>query len=56
MLLLPHVAEVTFRIEEGILREAMTELTRMRGDSDPENPGIRRIGVNLYAKHLAASS
>jgi 2-keto-3-deoxy-6-phosphogluconate aldolase len=45
-----YIAEVTFRIEEGILREAMTELTRMRADGDPENPMILGVGsiVNPY--------
>lgn len=38
-----YVAEVTFRIDEGMLREAMSELTKIRAKSDPENPMI--LGV-----------
>ena len=50
-----YVAEVTFRIEEGILREAMTELTRMRGDSDPENPMILGIGSIINPRELESA-
>ena len=39
-----YVAEVTFRIEEGILREAMSELTLVRAKSDPDDPMILGVG------------
>jgi len=50
-----YVAEVTFRIEEGVLREAMTELTRMRADSDPENPMILGIGSIINPRELESA-
>lgn len=45
-----YVAEVTFRIEEGILREAMSELAKMRAESDPENSILLGVGsvINPY--------
>ncbi|MGQ9610733.1 MAG: hypothetical protein ACUVWN_15665 [bacterium] len=47
-----YVAEVTFRIEEGILREAMAELTRMRAESDPNNPLILGVGSVINPHEL----
>jgi len=47
-----YVAEVTFRIEEGILREAMSELVKMRSESDPENPMILGVGSVINPKEL----
>jgi len=50
-----YIAEVTFRIEEGILREAMNELTRMRAESDPDNPLLLGIGSVINPKELDAA-
>lgn len=47
-----YVAEVTFRIEEGILREAMSELVKMRSESDPDNPMILGVGSVINPKEL----
>jgi 2-keto-3-deoxy-6-phosphogluconate aldolase len=47
-----YVAEVTFRIEEGMLREAMSELTKIRAESDPENPMILGVGSVINPKEL----
>jgi 2-keto-3-deoxy-6-phosphogluconate aldolase len=49
------VAEVTFRIEEGILREAMIELTRMRAESDPENPMLLGVGSIINPRELESA-
>ena len=43
-----YVSEVTFRIEEGILREAMSELTQIRAKSDPGDPMF--LGVPSLVK------
>ncbi|MEK7395540.1 MAG: bifunctional 4-hydroxy-2-oxoglutarate aldolase/2-dehydro-3-deoxy-phosphogluconate aldolase [Candidatus Poribacteria bacterium] len=50
-----YVAEVTFRIEEGILREAMSELTKMRSESDPENPMLLGIGSVINPHELESA-
>ena len=47
-----YVAEVTFRIDEGMLREAMNELTKIRAESDPENPMILGVGSVINPKEL----
>ncbi len=39
-----YVAEVTFRIEEGLLREAMVELVKLQADSPADNPFILGVG------------
>jgi len=49
------VAEVTFRIDEGILREGMSELTRMRVAAPPENPLILGVGSVINPKELSAA-
>jgi len=50
-----YVAEVTFRIEEGILREAMSELKRMRAGSDPEDPMILGVGSIINPRELESA-
>lgn len=50
-----YVAEVTFRIEEGILREAMSELTRMRAESDPDDPMILGVGSIINPRELESA-
>jgi len=50
-----YVAEVTFRIEERILREAMSELTRMRAESDPDNPMILGVGSIINPRELESA-
>ena len=47
-----YVAEVTFRIDEGMLREAMSELTKIRAESDPENPMILGVGSVINPEEL----
>jgi 2-keto-3-deoxy-6-phosphogluconate aldolase len=49
------VAEVTFRIDEQILREGMSELTKMRAESDPENPMILGVGSVINPKELESA-
>jgi 2-keto-3-deoxy-6-phosphogluconate aldolase len=46
------VAEVTFRIDESLLREAMSELTKMRAESDPENPMVLGVGSVINPHEL----
>jgi 2-keto-3-deoxy-6-phosphogluconate aldolase len=50
-----YVAEVTFRIDEGMLREAMSELTRMRGESDPDDPMLLGVGSVINPDELEAA-
>ncbi len=49
------VAEVTFRIEEGILREAMQELVKRREKSPADNPFLLGIGSVINPKELDAA-
>ena len=51
-----YVAEVTFRIEEGILREAMSELTLIRAKSDPDDPMILGVGSVISPKELESAT
>jgi len=50
-----YVAEVTFRIEEGMLREAMSELTAMRAESDPDDPMLLGVGSIINPHELEAA-
>ncbi len=50
-----YVAEVTFRIEESMLREAMSELTRMRAKSDPDDPMLLGVGSIINPRELDAA-
>lgn len=49
------VAEVTFRIEEGILREAMGELVKVRAESPPDNPFVLGVGSVINPSELDAA-
>lgn len=46
------VAEITFRIEEGILREAMQELVKVRAESPPERPFVLGVGSVINPREL----
>ena len=50
-----YVCEVTFRIEEGILREAMAELTLIRAKSDPQDPMLLGVGSIINPHELEAA-
>lgn len=50
-----YVAEVTFRIEEGILREAMSELTRIRLESNPDDPMLLGVGSVINPHELESA-
>ena len=50
-----YVSEVTFRIEEGILREAMSELTLIRAKSDPDDPMLLGVGSIINPRELEAA-
>lgn len=50
-----YVSEVTFRIEEGILREAMNELTNIREESDPADPMLLGVGSIINPRELDAA-
>ena len=47
-----YVPEVTFRIDEGILKEAMGELIRMRTESKPDDPMIIGVGSIINPHEL----
>ena len=49
------VAECTFRIEEGILREGMQELVKMRAESPAENPFVLGVGSVINPKELESA-
>jgi len=49
------VAECTFRIEEGILREGMQELVKLRAQSLAENPFILGVGSVINPKELGSA-
>ena len=49
------VAEVTFRIEAEILREAMQELVKLREESPPENPFLLGVGSVINPKELESA-
>ena len=50
-----YVAEVTFRIEEALLREAMVELVKIRADSPADNPFILGVGSVINPQELDAA-
>jgi len=50
-----YVSEVTFRIEEGILREAMSELTVIRAESDPDDPMLLGVGSVINPRELESA-
>ena len=47
-----YVAEVTFRIEEEMLREAMSELTLIRAKSNPDDPMLLGVGSIINPHEL----
>jgi len=49
------VAEVTFRIEEEILREAMTELRPLQAEAPPDNPFVLGVGSVINPGELDAA-
>lgn len=50
-----YVAEVTFRIEAGMLKEAMSELTLIRVESDPDDPMILGVGSVINPGELESA-
>jgi len=50
-----YVAEVTFRIEEGILREGMQELRKLREAAPEEKPMVLGVGSVINPKELDAA-
>ena len=50
-----YVAEVTFRIEEGILREAMQELVGVRAESPADDPFVLGVGSVINPRELTAA-
>lgn len=50
-----YVAECTFRIEQGILAEAMGELTVKRAESPADNPFILGVGSVINPVELEAA-
>jgi len=50
-----YVAEVTFRIDEGLLREAMLELVDLRADSPPDNPFLLGVGSVINPRELQSA-
>lgn len=49
------VAEITFRIEEAILREGMQELVKLRAESPPDNPFLLGVGSVINPRELEAA-
>jgi 2-keto-3-deoxy-6-phosphogluconate aldolase len=49
------VAEVTFRIEESILREGMAELTRIRATMPADKPFVLGVGSVINPKELQSA-
>jgi 2-keto-3-deoxy-6-phosphogluconate aldolase len=49
------VAEVTFRIDEAILQEGMTELRRLREESPRDNPMILGVGSVINPGELESA-
>lgn len=50
-----YVAEVTFRIDEAILREAMQELVKRRARAPADNPFILGVGSVINPRELEAA-
>ena len=50
-----YVAEVTFRIDEGMLREAMGELVRFRAEVPPKEPFVLGVGSVINPAELEAA-
>jgi len=50
-----YVAECTFRIDEGLLREGMLELTRRRAECPADKPFVLGVGSVINPKELEAA-
>lgn len=50
-----YVAELTFRIDEGILREAMQELTRLRAAAPADRPFVLGVGSVINPRELESA-
>ncbi len=50
-----YIAEITFRIEEGILREGMAELVKRRAESPVDNPFLLGVGSVINPHELDAA-
>lgn len=50
-----YVAECTFRIEEGLLREAMAELVKRRAEAPADKPFVLGVGSVINPKELDAA-
>ena len=50
-----HVAECTFRIDEGILREGMQELRKLRAKAPAGKPFVLGVGSVINPKELDAA-
>ena len=49
------VAEITFRIDEGILREGMRELVKIREESPKDSPFVLGVGSVINPRELTAA-
>ena len=50
-----YVAEITFRIDAGILREGMKELVKRRDGARPDDPFILGVGSVINPKEMTAA-
>lgn len=50
-----YVAELTFRIDEGLLREAMRELTKLRAAAPADKPFVLGVGSVINPKELESA-
>ncbi len=50
-----YVAELTFRIDEGILREAMQELVKLRAAAPADKPFVLGVGSVINPKELLSA-
>ena len=50
-----YVAECTFRIDEGIISEAMAELRKKRADSPADNPFLLGVGSVINPRELESA-
>jgi 2-keto-3-deoxy-6-phosphogluconate aldolase len=50
-----YVAECTFRIDEGLIREAMQELTKKRAEAPADKPFLLGVGSIINPKELESA-
>lgn len=50
-----YVAEITFRIDEGILRESMAELVKLRSAAPTDRPFVLGVGSVINPRELEAA-